>query len=81
MFYTKFVVCLSSRRIKFHVMIAVVFCIILPCSKLYIYTFLLLRNLYYMLSRNRVSKSDIKVKVVPVRDMKALAGVEVGSHF
>jgi hypothetical protein len=50
-------------------------------SKLYIYTFLLLRILCYMLSRNRVNKCGIKCKVVPVRDRKALVGVEVGSNF
>ena len=42
----------------------------LPYSKLYICTFLLLRILCYMLSRNSVSKSDLKGKVVPDRAMK-----------
>ena len=52
-----------------------------PFSRLYTYTFLLLRILCRLLSRKRVSKSDIKSKVVRVRDLKALAGVEVGSNF
>jgi hypothetical protein len=54
---------------------------VLPYRKLYICTFLLLKIVYYILSRNRVSKSDINGKVVCVRDMKALAGVGLGSHF
>jgi hypothetical protein len=34
-----------------------------------------------MLSRNTVSKCDIKGKAVPIRDMGELAGVEVGNNF